>query len=75
MTDFKEQRNPKLRVIERLRSSAVARFASGVLGADKYERYLDYHRRSGCTEPPLSERQYWRSLTDHQESHPGARCC
>lgn len=62
-------------VITRIRESGLVRFASGVLGADKYERYLDYHRRSGCSGPPMSEKEYWRSLTDHQEANPGARCC
>lgn len=65
----------KTSYLDRIRGSALARFASGVLGADKYQRYLDYHRRSGCSEPLMSEKEYWRSLTDHQEANPGARCC
>jgi uncharacterized short protein YbdD (DUF466 family) len=44
----------------------------GVLG---YARYLDHHRRSGQAGPPLTEREYWRARTDHQESHPEGRCC
>ncbi|WP_238653971.1 YbdD/YjiX family protein [Rothia uropygialis] len=62
-------------LMNKIRKSAIVRFASGVLGADKYERYLDYHRRHGNSEPPMTEKEYWRSLTDHQETNPGARCC
>lgn len=62
-------------LVTRIRRSGFVRFASGVLGADKYERYLDYQRRHGCSEPPMSEKEYWRSLTVHQEANPGARCC
>ncbi|WP_309248116.1 YbdD/YjiX family protein [Rothia santali] len=59
----------------RVTGSRAARLASGVLGADKYARYLDYHHRSGCPGEPLSERDYWRELSAHQESHPQGRCC
>ena len=59
----------------RLGGSRAMRFASGVLGADKYERYLEYHRRSGCSGEPLSEREYWRELSAHQEANPQGRCC
>lgn len=47
----------------------------GVLGADLYDRYLDHHRRSGHPGPPMSERDYWRARTDHQERNPQGRCC
>ncbi|MDO4916494.1 MAG: YbdD/YjiX family protein [Rothia sp. (in: high G+C Gram-positive bacteria)] len=55
--------------------STVSWFANGVLGADKYQKYLAYHRQSGCTEAPMSEREFWRDVSDRQERNPGARCC
>ncbi|MEJ4103598.1 YbdD/YjiX family protein [Corynebacterium bovis] len=55
--------------------TAVADYARGVLGADRYRRYLDHHARQGCGHPPLSEKEYWRSYYAHQEDNPGARCC
>ncbi|WP_332838376.1 YbdD/YjiX family protein [Rothia kristinae] len=62
-------------LLGRLRESAPVRFASGVLGADKYRGYLEYHRRAGLTDPPMTEREYWRHLAEHQEAHPQGRCC
>lgn len=68
-------RPPLARWWRRVTGSRAARLASGVLGADKYARYLDYHHRSGRPGEPLSERDYWRELSAHQESHPQGRCC
>lgn len=62
-------------LLGRLRESAPVRFAAGVLGADKYRGYLEYHRRAGLTDPPMTEREYWRHLAEHQEAHPQGRCC
>ncbi|MEL4153310.1 YbdD/YjiX family protein [Corynebacterium bovis] len=53
----------------------MADYARGVLGADRYRRYLDHHARQGCGHPPLTEKEYWRSYYAHQEDNPGARCC
>lgn len=48
----------------------------GVIGADAYERYLDsHHRRRDHTHPPMSEREFWRARTDHQDANPQGRCC
>ncbi|BBF99952.1 MULTISPECIES: YbdD/YjiX family protein [Pseudonocardia] len=47
----------------------------GVIGADRYERYLDHHRRAGHVHPPMTEREYWRARTEHQENNPQGRCC
>ena len=51
----------------------------GVVGADAYDRYLDHHRRCvdehGHTGPPMTEREFWRARTDHQERNPQGRCC
>ena len=47
-----------------------------MLGADKYQRYLEHHRAHGCEgEKPMSEREFWRSWQDWQERHPEGRCC
>ena len=49
-------------------------YATGVLGGSKYEGYLSWHSRHGAGEP-LSERDYWRHRTAHEERHPEGRCC
>lgn len=51
------------------------RFGNGVLGADKYERYLEYHRATGSVEAPMTEREFWRDYQDWQDAHPEGRCC
>ncbi|MEV7651568.1 MULTISPECIES: YbdD/YjiX family protein [Kocuria] len=51
------------------------RFGNGVLGADKYEHYVQYHRASGCGTPLMTEREFWRDYQDWQEAHPEGRCC
>ena len=47
----------------------------GVVGADKYERYVRFHQQSGCGEPPLSRREFWREHYRDQDRNPGSRCC
>ncbi len=61
----------------RVRQAARAArwFARGVVGADAYDRYLDFHARSGCAQPAMSEREFWRDKTDRQERNPTSRCC
>ncbi len=54
---------------------AAVRFGNGVLGADRYERYLQYHRASGSDQPPMTEREFWRDWQDWQDAHPEGRCC
>ncbi|CAL8896647.1 hypothetical protein KVA01_21230 [Kocuria varians] len=54
---------------------AALRFGNGVLGADRYERYLQYHRASGSGSEPMSEREFWRDYQDWQDAHPEGRCC
>ena len=49
-------------------------YASGVLGGSKYDGYLSWHARHGEGEP-MSERDYWRHRTAHEEKHPEGRCC
>ncbi|HEX5812469.1 MAG TPA: YbdD/YjiX family protein, partial [Pseudonocardia sp.] len=33
------------------------------------------HHRSGHAGPPMTEREFWRARTDHQERNPQGRCC
>lgn len=54
---------------------AAARFGNGVLGADKYDRYLEYHRAGGAPGEPMTEREFWRHYHDWQEANPQGRCC
>ena len=49
-------------------------YASGALGGSKYEGYLSWHARHGEGEP-LSEKEYWRHRTAHEQQHPEGRCC
>ncbi len=50
-------------------------FFRGVLGEHAYEQYLAHHQRCGAPGPPMTEREFWRARTDHQEAHPQGRCC
>ncbi|RKQ33635.1 YbdD/YjiX family protein [Kocuria tytonis] len=54
---------------------AAVRFGNGVLGADRYERYLQYHRATGSEAEPMTEREFWRDYQDWQDAHPEGRCC
>lgn len=54
---------------------AVREYAEGMLGADRYKKYLAHHARSGCEHEPMTEKEYWRDYYRHQEENPGARCC
>ncbi|KAA9393474.1 YbdD/YjiX family protein [Kocuria coralli] len=52
------------------------RWFSGVMGADKYERYLEYHAAHGDPgETPMTEREFWRDWQDYQQNNPQGRCC
>lgn len=53
----------------------AVRFIKGVLGADKYERYLEFHAASGCGHAPLSRKEFWEEHYRSQDENPGARCC
>jgi uncharacterized short protein YbdD (DUF466 family) len=59
-------------VVERVR--AVGSFLKGVLGADRYEHYLEHHRAHGCGEP-MSRREFWRDYHRWQDENPQGRCC
>ncbi|OFT24429.1 MULTISPECIES: YbdD/YjiX family protein [unclassified Arthrobacter] len=60
-------------VVDFLRKSG--RFFSGVVGADKYHRYVEHFQRVHPGEEPLSEKEWWRQYHDFQDKNPGARCC
>jgi uncharacterized short protein YbdD (DUF466 family) len=53
----------------------VRRFARGVLGSDAYDLYLHHHRITGCTHPPLSEKEFWRQKYADQGENPSTGCC
>ncbi|MEV7800927.1 YbdD/YjiX family protein [Microbacterium foliorum] len=59
----------------RFRFSSAAYFWNGVTGADKYQKYLAYHRSTGCSSAPMNEREFWRDYTDRQDKNPQGRCC
>ena len=53
----------------------IFRYLGGVLGADAYSKYVEFHQAGGHLEPPLTEREFWRDRTDRQDSNPQGRCC
>ncbi|MBJ2120876.1 YbdD/YjiX family protein [Arthrobacter sp. MSA 4-2] len=53
----------------------VAWFFKGVMGENAYAAYLEHHEASHCSEPPMTERQFWRDRTDRQDANPEGRCC
>ena len=57
------------------RLQALLWWVRGVLGEHAYDQYLAHHRRSGHAGPPMTEREFWRARTDHQERNPQGRCC
>lgn len=50
-------------------------FWDGMTGADKYKKYLAHHQASGCKAPPMTEKEFWRDVTDRQDKNPQGRCC
>ena len=60
-------------VRERWRS--VVRVSRGVLGADKYERYLQWHQTTSQPGEPMDVKQFWRHEMNRLEFNPGSRCC
>lgn len=53
----------------------VRRFARGVVGSDAYDKYLQHHLVTGCSAPPLSEKEFWRAKYRDQDDNPTTRCC
>ena len=54
---------------------SALRLGNGVLGADKYQRYREYHRAAGEPGDPMTEREFWKDYQDWQETNPQGRCC
>ena len=60
-------------LLERL--GQAKKFVDGVLGADKYQHYLEHHERNHPGVKPMTEREFWKDYTDWQEKNPEGRCC
>lgn len=52
----------------------VAWFLRGVVREDAYEKYLE-HAATHPGIPVMTEREFWRDLTDRQDRNPQGRCC
>jgi uncharacterized short protein YbdD (DUF466 family) len=70
-----------MRVLDAVRKGArdFAWFFKGVMGEDAYEKYKAHyeaaHATGGPDQPLMTEREFWRDMTDRQESNPQGRCC
>lgn len=53
--------------------SSLRWWVRGVTGADAYDNYLEWCRRS--RHEPMSEKAFWRDQCDRQDRNPQARCC
>lgn len=50
----------------------------GVMGEDAYDKYKAHCEATHAPEdgqPMMTEREFWRDVTDRQESNPQGRCC
>ncbi|MFK0073848.1 YbdD/YjiX family protein [Arthrobacter woluwensis] len=56
-------------------AQSLRRGIRGVLGADAYEKYLEFHAAHHPDHEPLSEAEFWRDRTDRQDRNPQGRCC
>jgi uncharacterized short protein YbdD (DUF466 family) len=50
-------------------------YLTTLMGDRAYDTYVAHHRAHHPTDPPLTERQFWRQKMDDQDRNPGARCC
>ena len=76
-----------MRVLDAVRKGArdFAWFFKGVMGEDSYERYKAHYEAAHATGGPddqplmtqtlMTEREFWRDMTDRQERNPQGRCC
>ena len=56
----------------------VSWFVKGMLREDAYEKYLAHveaEHAQGDGGPVMTEREFWRDVTDRQERNPEGRCC
>jgi len=57
---------------------SVVWYVKGLIGEDAYEKYSAHVaacQAAGGQEEVMSEREFWRDLTDRQERNPQGRCC
>lgn len=69
-----------MRLVVAVRESArgVSWLVKGMLGEDAYEKYLahvEVERARADGGRVMTEREFWRDVTDRQERHPQGRCC
>lgn len=69
-----------MRTLDGLRRGgrSVVWFVRGLIGEDAYEKYSAHVaacQAAGGHEQPMTEREFWRDLTDRQERNPQGRCC
>jgi len=52
-------------------------YLRGMMGADAYEKYLEFHESTHASDghAPMSEREFWRDRDDRQDRNPQGRCC
>ncbi|SIR74810.1 YbdD/YjiX family protein [Williamsia sterculiae] len=55
--------------------AAVRWYVGSVMGDGDYGHYVAHQAAAHPGEPPMSERQYWRTRWDHQDRNPQGRCC
>lgn len=53
--------------------SSLKWWVRGVTGADAYDKYLEWCRRT--RHEPMAEKAFWRDQCDRQDRNPQARCC
>lgn len=56
----------------------LAWFVRGMVREDAYEKYLAHVETThvpGREPRPMTEREFWRDLTDRQDANPQSRCC
>ncbi len=63
-------------------SAALAWYVKGVMGEDAYDKYVAHQetQHAGSVDeqdrtPVMTEREFWRDLSDRQERNPQGRCC
>lgn len=76
-----EQRMPQV-LVGRGRSAAPAGLwarivwmLGGMLGADAYRHYLEYHHQVHPDAPVMSEREFWKQKAAEEDRNPSTRCC
>jgi len=53
----------------------VSWFVKGMLREDAYERYVEHAAAQHDGGHVMTEREFWRDVTDRQERNPQGRCC